>query len=103
MPQVFLQSFDVLSIFNHGNGVGMPLWHNKYVQFLGASVCPSVAANRCSSMDSIFNSPTTPVDAGGVCNTFATVNRGLKINFQRGKENPRHGSKKPLAGVFSIP
>ena len=28
-----------------------------------------------------FSSPTTPVGAGGVYNTFATVNKPLKINF----------------------
>ena len=27
----------------------------------------------------------------------------MKIDFQTGKENPRHGSKKPLAGVISGP
>lgn len=62
----------------------------NYVQYWGASACPSVAANRCNSTSSIFNSPTTPVDAGGVCNTFATVNRGLKINFQ-GANTPYPG------------
>jgi len=31
------------------------------------------------------------------------VNRGLKINFQRGKENPRHGFKKAIGGGVSGP
>ena len=47
---------------------------------------------------SIFRTSTTPVDAGGVCNTFATLNKGLKINLQTEKENPRHGSPKAIGG-----
>lgn len=77
-------------IYESNNGHDFFFVSTNYVQYWGASACPSVAANRCNSTSSIFNSPTTPVDAGGVCNTFATVNRGLKINFQ-GANTPYPG------------
>ena len=46
MAQVALYGFDIVAAPDCGNGIRMPLWHNKYVQYWGAFACRTVAANR---------------------------------------------------------
>ena len=72
---------------------------HKLCSIFGSSTPSLTTANRCNSRSSIFSGRWQSLAVAGVCNTFATLNKGLKINFQKGKENSRHGSKRPMAGV----
>ena len=54
MPQHGGICFHVHTVLQRHCREGVPLWHNKYVQYLGASAVPLTAANRCSSTSSIF-------------------------------------------------
>ena len=54
VPQHAADRFHVYTILECQGRECVPLWHNKYVQFSGASRCPTVVANRCNSTSSIF-------------------------------------------------